>query len=222
MKKIKIITADDHPIFRRGLVSVMEEDKDLEVIAEASNGAEVLEIVKTEIPDVIILDINMPVMDGVETARALYQNFPKIKLIFLTLEKDKEIMNALRNYRVKGYLLKDSAVLEIVNCIKQVAGGRNYISPEIADFLINTFEDEETETDKIILLSKLTPTETKVLRLISDSKTSKEIALELFISVRTAENHRANMCGKLNLTGNHSLFKFALEYRDIIIKKDSI
>lgn len=222
MKKIKIITADDHPIFRRGLVSIMEEDKNLEIVAEASNGAEVLEILKEKTADVIILDINMPVMDGVETARVLYRSFPQIKLIFLTLEKDKEILNALKTYRVKGYMLKDSAVLEIVNCIKQVAAGRNYISPDIADFLMSSLETEEIETDKIILISKLTPTETKILRLISDSKTSKEIAQDLYISVRTAENHRANMCSKLNLTGNHSLFKFALENRDLIIKKDEI
>ena len=220
--KIKIITADDHPIFRRGLCSVIESDSNLQIIGEAANGQEVLKILETQIADVVILDINMPIMDGIDTARIIYKDYPKIKMIFLTLEKDKEIMNALKTLKVKGYLLKDSAVLEIVRCINQVASGRSYISPEITDLLMSSFEDETAETDKVLLLSKLTPTETRILRLMAESKTNKEIAEELFISVRTAENHRANMCGKLNISGNHSLFKFALENREIILKKDSI
>lgn len=220
--KIKIITADDHPIFRRGLCSVIELDSDLEIVGEASDGSEVLKILETVIPDVIVLDINMPILDGIETARILYRDFPKIKLIFLTLEKDRQILNALKTFKVKGYLLKDSAVLEIVNCIKQVAAGRNYISHEVTELLMNSLEDESAETNKTILLSKLTPTETKILRLMVDSKTNKEIAEGLFISIRTAENHRSNMCSKLNLSGNHSLFKFALENREIILKKDAI
>lgn len=220
--KIKIITADDHPIFRRGLGSVIEADSNLEIVGEAANGEEVLDLLKTLTPDVIVLDINMPIMDGIAAARILHRDFPKIKLIFLTLEKDREILNALKTFKVRGYLLKDSAVLEIVNCIKQVAAGRSYISPEITDLLMSSFEEESVETDKILLISKLTPTETRILRLMADSKTNKEIAEELFISVRTAENHRANMCSKLNLSGNHSLFKFALENKEIILKKDSI
>ncbi|MBX7172454.1 MAG: response regulator transcription factor [Pyrinomonadaceae bacterium] len=220
--KIKIITADDHPIFRRGLCSVIETDSNLEIIGEAGNGEEVLQILQTQTADVVILDINMPGMDGIATARVLHRDFPKIKMIFLTLEKDREIVNALKTLKVKGYLLKDSAVLEIVNCINQVVAGRIFISPEITDLLMSSLEEESVETDKILLISKLTPTETRILRLMADSKTNKEIAEELFISVRTAENHRANMCNKLNLSGNHSLFKFALENKELILKKDSL
>ncbi len=220
--KIKIITADDHPIFRRGLVSVIETDPNLEIIGEAGNGEEVLQILKDQTADVVILDINMPGMDGIATARVLHRDFPKIKMIFLTLEKDREIVNALKTLKVKGYLLKDSAVLEIVNCINQVVSGRIFISPEITDLLMSSLEEESVETDKILLISKLTPTETRILRLMAESKTNKEIAEELFISVRTAENHRANMCNKLNLSGNHSLFKFALENKELILKKDSL
>lgn len=217
--KIKILTADDHPIFRRGLISVIASDPDLEVIGEVDNGEQVLEFLKTAAPDIVILDINMPVLDGVATARVLHSEFPELKMIFLTLDKDRGILSALKSFKVKGYLLKDSAVLEIVNCIKQVASGRNYISHEITDLLMNLIEKEEIETDKIQLLAKLTTTEIKVLQLIAESRTSREIAEELFISIRTVENHRANMCAKLNLTGNHSLFKFAMENQEIILKK---
>lgn len=214
--KVKILIADDHPIFRRGLCSIIESDENFKVIAEAENGKVTLELIEKELPDIAILDIDMPVLDGIETAKLIYKEFPTVKTIFLTLHRDKDILNALKKLHVKGYLLKDSAIVEIVNCINQVMSGKSYVSEEILEMLLHISEQGFADAIPTFTLSKLTATEMRILRLIAESKTNKEIADEFFISIRTVENHRFNICSKLKLKGNHSLLKFAFENKKMI------
>lgn len=209
-KTIKVLVADDHPIFRHGLCMLINAEKDLVLAGEAENGVIALEQVEKSNPDVIILDLDMPIMDGVETARNLQQNFPKIKIIFLTMHKDREILNILKPLNIKGYVLKDSAVIEIVECIKMVMEDKSYISPEITDILLGEISQDSQQRIHLSKLSLLTSAEKRILRFIAESKTNREIAEILFISIRTVENHRFNICAKLNIKGNHSLFKFAL------------
>lgn len=210
MEEIRIIIADDHPIFRRGLKMVVESDSVLKVVAETDNGAEALRAVELHEPDVVVLDMNMPEMDGLAVARAIQaKNLPTAP-IFLTMHDDEAIFNAAVDADVRGFVIKDGAATDIVTCIKTVARGGSFFSSVLSGYLLNRRKQEKSP------LETLTAAERRVLRLIADGKTSKEIAAELFVSPRTVEHHRAHICSKLNLTGKNALLTFALTNKSII------
>jgi len=208
-----LIIADDHPVFRQGLRQVIETDKQLQIIGEAADGqAAIARILETN-PDVAVLDVDMPNSDGFEVVRAVRQKQSPVRIVFLTMHKDERFLNAALDLGVKGYLLKDSAVTEIVASIKAAAAGHDYVSPALTSFLVNRSRRTAELAREKPAIGKLTPTERRILFLLGAYKTSKEIANELFISVRTVERHRANICEKLDLNGSHALIKFATEHR---------
>jgi DNA-binding NarL/FixJ family response regulator len=153
----------------------------------------------------------MPGSDGFEVARKMLEKNLPTKVIFLTMHKDEHFLNKALDLDVKGYLIKESAVTDIINCIKNVAEGRVFISPSISGFLLKRIKQAEKTKDTAAFLESLTQTERRILTLIADYKTSREIGDELFVSFRTIENHRANIARKLDLKGSHALIKFALE-----------
>ena len=211
--EITLIIADDHPVFRQGLRQVIETDKQLQIIGEAADGqAAIAQILETN-PDVAVLDVDMPNSDGFEVVRAVRQKQSPVRIVFLTMHKDERFLNAALDIGVKGYLLKDSAVTEIVASIKAAAAGHDYVSPALTSFLVNRSRRTAELAREKPAIGKLTPTERRILFLLGGYKTSKEIANELFISVRTVERHRANICEKLDLHGSHALIKFATEHR---------
>ena len=211
--EITLIIADDHPVFRQGLRQVIETDKQLQIIGEAEDGqAAIAQILQTN-PDVAVLDVDMPNSDGFEVVRAVRQKQSPVRIVFLTMHKDERFLNAALDIGVKGYLLKDSAVTEIVASIKAAAAGHDYVSPALTSFLVNRSRRTAELAREKPAIGKLTPTERRILFLLGGYKTSKEIANELFISVRTVERHRANICEKLDLHGSHALIKFATEHR---------
>lgn len=211
--KLKILIADDHPIFRRGLREVMEEDAGLLIVGEAGNGLMALQQIEQLQPDIAVLDIDMPQLSGFEVVKELQRKNLPVKIIFLTMHRDEDLFNAALSLGARGYVLKDSAATEAVACIRTVAGGQHYISPAISSYLIRRSERLAAFTRETAGLSALTPAELRVLKLIATNKTSREIAAELFLSYRTVENHRANICQKLNLHGSHALVKFAFEHK---------
>lgn len=213
--EIKIIIADDHPIFRNGLRALLESESKFKIIGEADNGETALQMIASEKPDVAILDIDMPEKDGFEVAQSLFNKSIPVEVIFLTMHKNKKLFNAALNIDVKGFVLKDAAMADLINAVKAVSRGQNFISPQLSTFLIERTRQKEAATDDELLISKLTPTEKRILMMIGDYKTSKDIANELFISVRTVEHHRSNIAIKLNLKGSHALLKFALDNKDI-------
>jgi DNA-binding NarL/FixJ family response regulator len=213
---IHILIADDHPIVRQGLRQVLEAEPSLKIVAEAEDGETALRMVKEIRPDIAILDVNMPKMGGFEVARIIGQKELAVEVIFLTIYSDEEMFNKALNLGAKGYVLKDSAVSDIVNSIRAVTRGQCFTSPSITTYLFNRATREQSLTDKPAGLSALTPTEMRVLRLIVEYKTNKEIADELCIHYRTVENHRTNICNKLDVHGSHSLLKFALKHRSEI------
>lgn len=203
-EKISVLIADDHPIFRRGLRMVIESDAALNVVAEVENGADaLLKILELE-PDVAVLDADMPEMDGLTVARMIQEkNLPTLP-VFLTMHRDEAIFNAAIDADVKGFVIKDSAANDIVHCIKEVAAGRRCFSSVLSDFLINRRSADPSP------LETLTASERRILRLIANGKTTREIAEELFISPRTVDHHRANIAAKLDLKGKNALLTFAL------------
>lgn len=201
--KIKVLIVDDHPIFRRGLHAVISADDSIEIVGEADSGDTALnEIVRLE-PDVAILDVNMPVLDGLGAAREIQKRNLPTTTVFLTMHADEAIFNAAIEADVKGFVIKDAAASDIVNCIKSVADGKPFLSSELAEFAANRKRGRRSALDE------LTASERRILRLIGDSKSTKEIAEQLFISTRTVDHHRANIAAKLNLSGKNALFAFA-------------
>lgn len=208
--EIQIVIADDHPIFRRGLKCIIETEPGLIVVAEADNGAAAFSHICRHEPDVAVLDLDMPEKDGFDVARAAQAKHLACEIIFLTMHNSESIFNAALDLGVKGYVLKDSSMSEIIDCIRAVLKGRSYVSPQLSTFLINRANRAAAFTRDKQGLNDLTPSERRVLKLISEEKTSRRIAEELFISVRTVDRHRSNICDKLNLRGTNALVKFAL------------
>jgi DNA-binding NarL/FixJ family response regulator len=181
------------------------------VIGEAKDGAEAIERLLHCQADVALLDIDMPKASGFEVLTTVREKGVVLQFIFLTMHKDEQFLNAALDLGVKGFLVKDSAAEEVIDCINAVVNGEEFISPQLTSFLLKRLRQAQANPAKASMLDQLTPTERKVLRLIAAYKTNKEIAAELFMGVRTVEQHRLNISEKFDLKGRHALMKFATE-----------
>ena len=211
-ENINILIADDHPIFRSGLRQILDAAAGLQVVAEASDGIEAMEQLQRVAPQVAILDVNMPHKDGFELARQINEQQLPVELVFLTMYKEERFFNAAIDLGVKGYLLKDSAVTEVIHCIKTVATGENFISSALSTYLVNRTRRGADLRSKTPELNELTTAERRVLKFLAEGKNSPQIAAELNLSVRTIQHHRANIADKLDLKGSNALLQFALRY----------
>jgi DNA-binding NarL/FixJ family response regulator len=211
--RIKVVIVDDHPLFRRGLREVVEADARFDLIAEAGDGNTALQLIQEQKPDVAALDVNLPGLSGLEIARKLQGKRLPTRIIILTMYKDEETFNRAMDFGVKGFVLKENAVEDILNGIAAVAKGEHYLSPSISGYLVRRRSRSDALAAKKPGLEDLTKAERRILKLVAENKTSREIAAELFISTRTVEAHRANISAKLELSGSHSLLLFALENR---------
>lgn len=183
--------ADDHPIVRQGLRQMIEVDKVLTIVAEAGDGQTAL--IEQHRPEVAVLDIDMPQLDGFAVARALQRQQLAVEIVFLTMHREPDLFEAALDLGVKGYVLKDSAVTDIVAGIKAVAAGGAYLSSSLSALLVARRRRATELVQAQPGLHDLSPTERRILKLIAEDKTSKEIAAELFISYRTVETHRSNI-----------------------------
>jgi DNA-binding NarL/FixJ family response regulator len=211
--EIKIVIADDHTIIRDGLKLILESQSDLKVIAEAGNGFQVVNKAKELQPDVIIMDIAMPNMNGVEATRRIIEENPATKIIILSMHSTVEdIFRSLQAGAI-GYLLKESAGTEIIDAVRAAFSGRRYLSRKVDDILIDSYIYEHQLKEADSPLERLSSREREVLQLVAEGKSSSEISELLYLSVKTVETYRSRMMQKLGIKDLHALVKFAIQQR---------
>jgi DNA-binding NarL/FixJ family response regulator len=206
--RIRVLIADDHAIVRSGLRAVVESDATLQIVAEAGDGEEALRHITECRPDVVVLDLDMPRRDGFGVVREMRRQSLPGAVIVVTMHGEADLLNEALGLDILGYVIKDNTVTDIAAGIKAVHHGRHFISPALSSHLISRGAAPAARTRTGI--EALTPTELKIVRLVAEGKSSKEIAEELGSHYRTVENHRVNICGKLDLQGSHALLKFAM------------
>ena len=210
---ITLLVADDHPLFRHGLVEVLQSDRSLRLLAEAGDGQAAQQLIQQHQPQVAILDVLMPKATGLDVARAVRAASLRVALIFLTMYDDEETFQEAIELGVQGYILKECAMTDILDAVRTVVAGKHYVSPSLAGFLIHRQTSAAALQKAQPGLSDLTPGERRILKMVADDKTTKEIASLLSLSPRTVETHRLNIAEKLNVHGTHSLLKFAFEHK---------
>lgn len=206
---IRIILADDHTIVRHGLSRAFQQEEDLEVIAQADNGRSAVELAKQLSPDVVVMDIGMPDLNGIEATRHIIKESSKVKVIALSMHSSRKYVAEMFKAGASGYLLKNCDFEELTEAIRTVADGKTYISPSISDVVVKDYIHGSTEESSAF--SVLTKREREVLQLLAEGKTTKQAALCLFISPKTVEAHRLNIMHKLNMDSIAELTKYAIQ-----------
>jgi DNA-binding NarL/FixJ family response regulator len=211
-REITLIVADDHPIVRQGLRTAIEADSQLKILAEASDGRAAIEQIQTLHPQIAVVDIDMPDLDGFAVAREVRARRLPVEIVFLTVYRDEGFFNEALRLGTKGYVLKDSAVTDIVSGIRAVGAGEHFTSPALISYLVKG-RRAGAASRAIPGIDDLSATERRVVELIAEYKTSREIGEILHVSHRTVQAHRVNICTKLELHGSHALMKFALDQK---------
>jgi DNA-binding NarL/FixJ family response regulator len=208
MKKNRILIADDHRITRQGLRSLLEKESDMEVVAEAQDGRTAVELAKKLLPDVVIMDVSMPDLNGIEATRQIISRCKGVKIIALSMHSDTLFVTEMLKGGVSGYLLKDCAFEELAGAIRSVISGKTYLSPSISGVVVNGYLNRVAGFAPS--RSVLTDREREVLQMIAEGKSTKQTALKLHISVKTVETHRRQIMNKLNIFSVAELTKYAI------------
>lgn len=208
---ISVIIVDDHKIIRDGLKTLLSKEIDIDVVGEAENGREAIKITLEKRPDIVIMDIGMPVMNGIEATRQIVKDLPETKIIALSMHYDKQYVKGMLFSGAKGYLLKDCAGEELSEAIRTVSENNTYISQDITNTVIEGYSELQ-EASKSRVKAELTNREKEILQLLTEGDSTKQIAIELYISVKTVEAHRANIMGKLNIHNLPELTKYAIRH----------
>jgi two-component system, NarL family, response regulator NreC len=204
---IKILLADDHTIVRQGLKLILSSQPDLEVVGEASNGREVVELAQKLKPDIVLLDVAMPELNGIDATRRMMEANSRLRILVLSMHKEAVYVREILKAGARGYLLKDVIDSELLNAVRSVARGDGYISPAVSGALLSDYR--QNVTDPVDLL---TNREREVLQLIAEGKTNKEVATKLNLSVYTVDSHRGKIMEKLNLHSTGELVRFAIKH----------
>ncbi len=205
----RVLIADDHKIVREGLKALIDKQEAMQVVAEADNGLEAVRLARKLRPDVVIMDLGMPQMNGIEATRELTAHEPGIKVIALSMHSDKRFVLQMIKAGASGYLLKDSAFEELISAIKTVVSNQSYLSPKITDVVIKDYIQTLSRGD-VSAFSVLTAREREVLQLLAEGRSTKEIAASLSVSVKTIETHRQQIMDKLDIHSVAELTKYAI------------
>ena len=210
MRKIRIVLADDHKLMRSGLRVLLEQQQDFAVVGEASDGREAVTLVSSEKPDVLVMDVGMPTLNGIEAASQITQGHPEISIVMLSMHSDESYVLRALKAGAKGYLLKDSAETDLIRAVRSVAEGKSFFSPAVSKVLLDDYVRKLKRSGNEDPYDLLTPREREILQLIAEGKSNKEVAQLLNLSVYTVETHRANIMEKLHLHGVPELILYAV------------
>ena len=213
MNPITILLADDHDVVLKGMRMLLEDETEIKVIGEASDGLDAIEKVKNLMPNVVILDLTMPKMNGIEASRIISEEYPDVKILIFSMHNNREYIVSSVENGANGYLLKDTGKEELMKAIKVVSEGRKYFPPEISEVIIDellakTASNQDNSGKPIF--QKITPKEKQILGMIVQGFNSREIADKLFLSIRTVDNHRANMMKKTKAKNTADLVMMAI------------
>jgi two-component system response regulator NreC len=206
---VEIILADDHKLMREGLSSLLSQQADITVVAQASNGREALQLTEKLNPRVVVMDVSMPDLNGIDATRQIIARNPKTKVIALSMHSDRQFVAEMFRAGASGYLLKDSAFEELASAIRTVARNETYIAPKISGFSIEEYVLTQA-SDEPLIAPRLTDREREVLQLLAEGKGTKEIAADLFLSTKTIETHRQHLMDKLDMYTVAELTKYAI------------
>lgn len=214
MNPITVLLADDHDVVRKGMKMLLEDEEDVKVVGEASDGLDAIEKIGILLPNVVILDLTMPKMNGIEAAKIISSDYPSVKILIFSMHNNREYIISSVENGASGYLLKDTGKEELMRAIKVVSEGRKYFPPEISEVIIDellakTSVDAQDDKNRPIY-QKITPKEKQILGMIVQGYNSREIADKLFLSIRTVDNHRANMMKKTQAKNTADLVKMAI------------
>jgi DNA-binding NarL/FixJ family response regulator len=217
MKPIRIVLADDHALVRAGIRLILEKIKGVEVVGEARDGHEVLEMVAKHRPDILVTDIAMPFLNGIEAAARISKEFPYIRVLILSMHSTEEHVYQAMRAGISGYLLKESAPSELELAIQALADGKTYLSPPVSQRVVADYRDRLRENESP--LSVLTSRQREILQMIAEGRSSKEIAQSLHISVKTVLNHRAQIMERLHIHDTPGLVRFAIRHGLVTAEK---
>lgn len=206
---VQIIIADDHKLMREGLGSLLSQQADIEVVGQANNGREAVQLAERIRPDVVVMDVSMPDLNGIDATRQIVSKAPGTKVIALSMHSDRQFIAEMFRAGAKGYLLKDSAFEELASAIMKVARNETYIAPKLSGFNIEDYSDESRQRE-LLVTPRLSEREREVLQLMAEGKGTKEIAADLHLSAKTVETHRQHLMDKLDLYSVAELTKFAI------------
>jgi two-component system response regulator NreC len=210
MNSIRILLADDHTVMRRGLRVLLERQAGFSVVGEAADGAEAVELAAKEKPDVAVLDIGMPTLNGIEAARRIVEKNPSTAVVILSMHSDESYVLRTLKAGARGYLLKDAPESDLINAIHAVHQGKAFFSPAISKMLVEDYMRQMQQRGIEDSYELLTPREREILQLLGEGKSNKEIATKLELSLYTVETHRSNMLDKLNLHSTAELILYAV------------
>jgi DNA-binding NarL/FixJ family response regulator len=211
---INVLLADDHNIVRYGISSILNTSPDINIVAEASDGSEAVSLFEQHKPDVCIIDISMPVMNGLEATRQILRRAPGAKIIIMTMHLNEEYLNQVLSAGATGYLLKNTNKTDLINSIRRVYNGEKVFSTSVSELMTQSYIRQSKKQDGGTLTGnriQLTRRENEILKLIAEGQTSQAIAARLFISPRTVDTHRANLMQKLNAKNSAALVRYAVE-----------
>ena len=210
MKTIRILLADDHTVVRKGLRLLLENQPDFSVIADAADGRETVALVEQHQPDVVVMDVAMPILNGIEAARQITAKFPQAAIVFLSMHADEGYVLRALKAGARAYLLKDSAEYDLINAIRAVVEGKAFFSPAISKMLVEDYLRQMRERDVEDSYELLTRREREILQLLAEGKNNKDVANLLNLSLYTVDTHRSNIFQKLNLHSSAELILYAV------------